>query len=138
MGYTLKTKCRNLVSFVNLPVTTIQVMYLLCGVSMFHAPKEYTLCSPKISSSHFILLTPCGDLYNYTMVPFLLFIVLILSVQLVAKNATMQVLSSMKHEQTFSTLSFMNSKLRNKLNDHLKLVVEHIWRTTPLILEFPL
>jgi len=49
----------------------------------------------------------------------------------------MQVLSSMEDEQTFSTLSFMNSKLRNKLNDHLKLVVEHIWRATSVILEFP-
>jgi hypothetical protein len=29
----------------------------------------------------------------------------------VAQNATMQVLSSMKDEQTFSTLSVMNSKL---------------------------
>jgi hypothetical protein len=52
----------------------------------------------------------------------------------VAQNVTMQVLSSMKDEQTFSTLSFMNSKLRNKVNDHLKLVVEHIWITTLVIL----
>jgi hypothetical protein len=57
----------------------------------------------------------------------------------VAQNATMQVLSSMKDEQTFSTFSVMNSKLRTKLNDHLKLVVvvEHIPRTTLVILYFP-
>ncbi len=57
-----------------------------------------------------------------------------------AQHAAMQVLSSMKDEQTFSTLSVMNSKIRNKLNDHLKLVVvvENIRRTTSVILYFPL
>jgi hypothetical protein len=33
------------------------------------------------------------------------------------------VLGSMEDEQTFSTLYFMKSKLRNKLNEHLHVVV---------------
>jgi len=39
------------------------------------------------------------------------------------KITTIQVLGSMEDEQTFSTLYFMKSKLRNKLNEHLHVVV---------------
>jgi len=39
------------------------------------------------------------------------------------KITTVQVLGSMEDEQTFSTLYFMKSKLRNKLNEHLHVVV---------------
>ncbi len=36
---------------------------------------------------------------------------------------TTQVIGSMKDESCFSTLAFMKSKLRNRLNDHLDLVM---------------
>jgi hypothetical protein len=40
-----------------------------------------------------------------------------------ANIAMMQVLGSMEDEQTFSTLSFMKSKMRNRLNEHLHTIV---------------
>jgi hypothetical protein len=43
--------------------------------------------------------------------------------------ATMQVLGSMEDKQTFSTLSFMKSKLRNHLNEHLHAIVGMYFQT---------
>jgi hypothetical protein len=40
-----------------------------------------------------------------------------------SKIAIVQVLGLVECEQTFSTLSFMKSKLRNHLNEHLNIVV---------------
>jgi hypothetical protein len=41
----------------------------------------------------------------------------------------MQMLGSMEDEWTFSTLSFMKSKLRNHLNEHLNNVVGMYYQT---------
>jgi hypothetical protein len=54
-----------------------------------------------------------------------------------AKIVIMQVLGSMEDEHTFSTLSFMKSKLRNHFNEHLPIVVGMYSQTFFTLNTFP-
>jgi len=46
-----------------------------------------------------------------------------------AKIVIVQVLGSTEDERTFSTLSFMKSKLQNRFNEHLPMVVNMYFQT---------
>jgi hypothetical protein len=54
-----------------------------------------------------------------------------------AKIVIVQVLGSMEDEHTFSTLSFMKSKLRNHFNEHLHIVVGMYSQTFFILNTFP-
>jgi hypothetical protein len=49
----------------------------------------------------------------------------------------MQVLGFVEDEQIFSTLSFMNSKLRNSLNEHLHIIVGMYSQSFYILNTFP-
>jgi len=52
------------------------------------------------------------------------FVILVIKISKSCKNGDCYHLVFVQDEHTFSTLSFMKTKLRNQLNEHLPLVVD--------------